>query len=792
MDLSRHTSQDLEDNGLATESQEQPFVSAASECDGRSSSSAAAVQEMTPEKQQAELEAKLAKFVADSAAAEVARSHAFQNFYLSFQRDNRQKHDHCERFQAQSKQTGGRARAGLESPSAQSHCDTVRVSATESETGDEDTGDEVNDDEINRCPDCDKPFINLESLDEHLVSGHGYQAGQHKCDHCAASFSWRPCLLRHKSVHGEQKKYHCENCAKVFSDPSNLQRHIRAHHVGARSHACHECGKTFATSSGLKQHTHIHSSIKPFQCEVCFKAYTQFSNLCRHKRMHADCRSAPQGSQIKCNRCGQAFSTVTSLSKHKRFCDSSPPSSASSGSSNGSSLPPPLAPPVPPPLNTNHLLQMYPRLPLYQQIPFPALPALFSPTAQPFLGLLTHKMMQQHHEAAKEQAAKHARLLRKTALANEMMCAQAAAAPAAEQEQQRPSPRPGMTYPNPREVLPPSPTQRRRSTPPSPLTARGEASSPAPQPLDLRIGAKRESPPRDDSPPPQKRSSVPPEATPPSPPPQDEDDEELEVDDKQEKECLRPPVACPLPLHPFDSFMYRPAFPPSFNPPMHLLPSARSYGFGTSPLSPRLGFGQPPYKPMHDLTGGTVAAPPPPTKQKDRYTCSFCGKVFPRSANLTRHLRTHTGEQPYKCKYCERSFSISSNLQRHVRNIHNKEKPFKCPLCERCFGQQTNLDRHLKKHEAEDAGGVLLDSPASSNDDPALAFDEIRSFMGKVAGGYATSGAGPNLPPLFDLSRTLVNNNNLTTPSFQAKGATSPRTHGQKAPNPNVANPESP
>ena len=62
---------------------------------------------------------------------------------------------------------------------------------------------------------------------------------------------------------------------------------------------------------------------------------------------------------------------------------------------------------------------------------------------------------------------------------------------------------------------------------------------------------------------------------------------------------------------------------------------------------------------------------------KAKYTCRFCGKMFPRSANLTRHLRTHTGEQPYKCKYCERSFSISSNLQRHVRNIHNKEKPFK-------------------------------------------------------------------------------------------------------------------
>ncbi|XP_017770864.1 PREDICTED: transcription factor hamlet-like [Nicrophorus vespilloides] len=150
-------------------------------------------------------------------------------------------------------------------------------------------------------------------------------------------------------------------------------------------------------------------------------------------------------------------------------------------------------------------------------------------------------------------------------------------------------------------------------------------------------------------------------------------------------------------------------------------------------------------------------------KVKDRYACKFCGKVFPRSANLTRHLRTHTGEQPYKCRYCERSFSISSNLQRHVRNIHNKEKPFKCPLCERCFGQQTNLDRHLKKHEAD--GPTILDERTlqrrnlTRNLSEESYFEEIRSFMGKVTEGRLLQHLQPNknfLPPknLFDPAKT--------------------------------------
>jgi len=176
-------------------------------------------------------------------------------------------------------------------------------------------------------------------------------------------------------------------------------------------------------------------------------------------------------------------------------------------------------------------------------------------------------------------------------------------------------------------------------------------------------------------------------------------------------------------------------------------------------------------------------------KIKDRYSCRFCGKVFPRSANLTRHLRTHTGEQPYKCKYCERSFSISSNLQRHVRNIHNKEKPFKCPLCERCFGQQTNLDRHLKKHELDGpnvddsslATAPMTSSNHNSDERDESYFSEIRSFIGQVVRmsgdvGNGGGGGGEGEDKGTDLGKQL--NKQFKRGSLERRGViSSPISH---------------
>ncbi|KAG5322248.1 HAM factor, partial [Pseudoatta argentina] len=662
-------------------------------------------------------------------------------------------------------------------------------------TVDEDKEDEEEGE--TRCTVCDKPFQDIELLDSHLVTCHRYPAEQHRCDSCPRAYAWRPLLVRHRAiVHGDLRNYPCENCPKVFTDPSNLQRHIRTHHVGARSHACTECGKTFATSSGLKQHTHIHSSVKPFQCEVCFKAYTQFSNLCRHKRMHADCRM-----QIKCGKCGQSFSTVTSLSKHKRFCDSTTPTG-----------PPGTMPQLPTPATSPFLVYPRPPVSLPGGLPFypPSLmgpyPGIF-PNAPNFLNtpLLFPPKIEETEK--RSDSPKKERFTPPRILSQHNKVSPSTAEEATSTFRPSPARPPVQPTPESDDDLSKRKEAARSNERKMEIESTSKEES-AEQPLDLRVQTKKQDTilkvanrkSRTPSPAP-----IPMEETPgPPDPPKPEEDTAapllMELDSKdvqgssshlrtslpieQPPTNTPPHMAYPRPIHPmFLETMYRspagtfPGFPSAPPPPGGATPESRlipplppfapprglpflgSLMNGLSGARPGAGFdllARPPLSAFPGVKPFQEAVMPHHHhhhhhhhhvhgKMKDRYSCKFCGKVFPRSANLTRHLRTHTGEQPYKCKYCERSFSISSNLQRHVRNIHDKQRPFKCPLCERCFGQQTNLDRHLKKHEADDGSGVVsvADSPGSSNENERedTYFDEIRSFMGKVTYG-SESGYG--------------------------------------------------
>nr|BAA23165.1 DNA-binding protein [Homo sapiens] len=58
---------------------------------------------------------------------------------------------------------------------------------------------------------------------------------------------------------------------------------------------------------------------------------------------------------------------------------------------------------------------------------------------------------------------------------------------------------------------------------------------------------------------------------------------------------------------------------------------------------------------------------------KRKKVCSVCNKRFWSLQDLSRHMRSHTGERPYKCQTCERTFTLKHSLVRHQR-IHQKAR----------------------------------------------------------------------------------------------------------------------
>eukprot|EP00181_Compsopogon_caeruleus_P004577 CAMPEP_0184685932 /NCGR_PEP_ID=MMETSP0312-20130426/20722_1 /TAXON_ID=31354 /ORGANISM="Compsopogon coeruleus, Strain SAG 36.94" /LENGTH=219 /DNA_ID=CAMNT_0027140529 /DNA_START=170 /DNA_END=829 /DNA_ORIENTATION=+ len=72
------------------------------------------------------------------------------------------------------------------------------------------------------------------------------------------------------------------------------------------------------------------------------------------------------------------------------------------------------------------------------------------------------------------------------------------------------------------------------------------------------------------------------------------------------------------------------------------------------------------------------------TREKKKYSCSTCGRLFSWRQNRNTHMRLHTNRMPHSCKGCGKKFKWCSSVKSHRR---------KCQL----FIEKTREDEILEK-----------------------------------------------------------------------------------------------
>ncbi|XP_009868500.1 PREDICTED: zinc finger and BTB domain-containing protein 40 [Apaloderma vittatum] len=199
------------------------------------------------------------------------------------------------------------------------------------------------------CKHCLMTFMQASALAYHTKKKHA-EGKMYACQYCDAVFAQSIELSRHVRTHTGDKPYVCRECGKGFRQANGLSIHLRTfHNIGdpydckkcrmsfatlqehrkhvheahAREyHPCPTCAKVFSAPSLLKRHMVTHVGGKPFSCEICDKAYQQLSGLWYHNRTHhpdifaAQNHRSSKFSSLQCSSCDKTFSSTAAHRKH--------------------------------------------------------------------------------------------------------------------------------------------------------------------------------------------------------------------------------------------------------------------------------------------------------------------------------------------------------------------------------------------------------------------------------------------------------------------------------------------
>lgn len=99
-----------------------------------------------------------------------------------------------------------------------------------------------------------------------------------------------------------------------------------------KTHVCLFCGKIYNRKYGLKIHLRTHTGYKPLKCKVCSRPFSDPSNLNKHVRLHSQGDISPYG----CPYCGKILVRKRDLDRHilSRHSNSAEAVAACAASSN--------------------------------------------------------------------------------------------------------------------------------------------------------------------------------------------------------------------------------------------------------------------------------------------------------------------------------------------------------------------------------------------------------------------------------------------------------------------------
>lgn len=190
-----------------------------------------------------------------------------------------------------------------------------------------------------KCPDCDRVFINKQSMQTH---SYRHKKGEYKCSECPKIFDSLVKIREHERVthrlankkrkcgfcmqkftSAEAVKIHqarehgvtrplvfCADCNNPYSSQKSLTVHIKRDHMLLRPFVCDPCGRGFYTRQELNWHSATHSITREFHCNQCDNSFRTKPALSQHLRAHEGHR------KYKCDYCSKAFVHLSTWKRH--------------------------------------------------------------------------------------------------------------------------------------------------------------------------------------------------------------------------------------------------------------------------------------------------------------------------------------------------------------------------------------------------------------------------------------------------------------------------------------------